>query len=396
MVSKCWSDTPTISGSTALLLQQTVYAFAFVPNQTQYLHAMRWYRSQTGGSQHPDALMLWDTTTQTTVAYTGSPTDDGSVGWQQTNVGSTIELVSGREYRVGIYLLGGSVRTANFTTTNPTDAADDLDHASTKYRYIQNTYGYPSLTASSYYCAVDVVTDDTPPDPDSGIDVGDVRNLFTSWLSSTGDNTHQDDGLPWLTKVVVDAIKTTTDALATSVAGVVSDVGDVLTDTGTILTRTAGLVGGSIQSALTASQTAVTDAIDAATAATQAGIDAGTALLALFSNGPGGMAPATDAGWQLVESGSFNGSFEVAERCDRVYVAFSDVETTGPHYAELGHLLWNSAWWWEPVFNGYAGTYQTQRNTEATLYVPGMRMDGVRCHISAERSGTWEAWRFDG
>lgn len=397
MVSKLWSDTPTISGSTALLGADTVYAIAFVPDVTQYIHGIRRYRSSTAAANKADYLAVWDTTTQEVICFIGSPSDNGAVGWQETAVGTTHELVAGREYRVGQFTFGGSTRTANFTTTAPSDPGNDLAFATTKYRYVQGAFAYPSLTASSYYCAVDVITDNTPPDPGSGVAAGDIANQLAAWLISTGDNTHQTDGIPWLSYVMQQGMDTNLDTLIEKLdaGGWPVVLGGVNKADLPAWLGTAGTILGSIL-ALADSIKSWTDAPTVPSGgATTAGL---LALAAQIQNGdlryltaPGG------AGWVLDATVPFVGPFIVDQEADVIFVnitTYGDANRLGV-YAGLSFLSF--AWWWTPLRAGaISGRYHTSRALTADLYEPGRRLGGALVVVPPDFEGEYEVWRYTG
>lgn len=397
MVSKLWPDSPSSVSTTALLLSQTVYGIAFVPDVTQYLHGVRFYRNATGSANKADSITLWHAGTQGVVAHFGNPVDDGTVGWQTTLTGSVIELTAGQEYRIGWYQLGGSVRTNSYKTTAPSDPANDLAFASTVYRYIQNTYAYPTLNAASYYPLIDVLTDDNPPDPDAGSSAGDINNQLASWLISTGDNTHQTDGIPWLSYVMQQGMNTNLDTLLekldnggwpVALGGVnKADLPAWLSAGGTIIS-TISTVVANLQTAQGPTGDLPGDTLTGGLLALQAQIQNGDQR---WLTAPGA------AGWTLDDTVPFAGPFVVDAEADVIFVNITTIGSANRSRTVGGLDFLTFPWWWVPLRAGaIVGTHRTCMALSADLYEPGRRLPGALVVVPEDFEGEYELWRFTG
>lgn len=393
MTSRLWPTTPASVQLTGLLTVQTFYSVAFVPDVDQYLHAVRWYRHSTGLEQRPDGLAVWDAVTHLSVATIGTIADANAVGWQQTNIGDAIKLLAGREYRVGAYFIGGNTRKNAYVVTAPSDPANDLAFASSITWVSQGAYTYPTVSGgTAYFPLMDVVTEDDPPDPLSGEVAGDANNLLASWLISTGDNSHQLDGLPWLSY----------EALAlnqAAIAAAQTALDDLQDKFGTAFGPLGNLAVGALRTQLDTTKAAV-DAIKAKIDASLTDttgvvytrfdtIDSALAALVVPA------APAApSAAWTITDTDVETGPAIIPVAADFYNITVTAYGGANAVYSVAGQDLFGFAWWAAPLRGGALGHYQTSRAMSADIYEPGRRMPGLLVSVPPDFEWTWEAWSY--
>jgi len=180
------------------------------------LTQLTWYRAATG-TPAPTSLRLYNRDTGGLLTSAPAVPDNAAVGWQIYTLPSAIGLVAGTEYMVtaGFNLGGGEpFKVGTSFPTLPSAFA-----STTNYRYYHlgaNTY--PDTGDTSYFYGLDVEIDTsiTPAEPPP-ITSGDVSLELADWLSSDSEvQTHETDGLPYLTKVAVDSIETTVENIPTA------------------------------------------------------------------------------------------------------------------------------------------------------------------------------------
>jgi hypothetical protein len=157
------------------------------PNVNRDLHGLRLYDAS-------DAL-LWSTLVQV---------DTHTVGWQTTELPTPIELPAGGPYKVCFDFPGGHVW--NYFLRADVGAPASpllLDDNAECFRFA--SYGVPDTSRNIDIPAVDIEIGGPSGGPTGGGGTGTTADL-AAWLSSSADvNTHEGDGLPWLTKALLDA-----------------------------------------------------------------------------------------------------------------------------------------------------------------------------------------------
>lgn len=150
-------------------------------------------------------VLMWHTET---VPNTPVP------GWIWVTVSPSFNLVPGVTYTVAGGLVGTRFWALNGPTTlrNPPPAGFIFDDAGA---FLADGVGtYPTVPAD-YFFAVSVGTETYVPPAEPGEGEGEpaLTGDLGSWLSNNPTiQTHETDGLPWLTKLVADATKNAVDA----------------------------------------------------------------------------------------------------------------------------------------------------------------------------------------
>lgn len=359
------------------------------------LTQLRWYRV-SAGSPAPSALRLWDTTTQTVVYTATSVPDNGSVGWQTHQPGaSPMNLVANREYRVSIST-PNNFQIANFGSSPAIVPSSPLHFESNVRCYRLNSFLYPNSQDGAIYHLVDIgvgaSVDEAPPEAPVTNESLDAR--LQAWLDK--DSADFPDSTPILTYEAVTDATDGLPAILTAVNGIATDMLQADSAVITELRNAVDTVEPVLVAALGAGGAMLTGALRTYLDGMQASIDNSLQYSLQAQGGTQGVAGHTDPGWTVVDSGAFAGTFEVLDRCDRVYVHITTVGASVTTYQENGRDLGSFAWWWAPTFANMLGRYHTSRAREAVLYEPGMRMDGALVVLPPDFEGTYEASRFDG
>lgn len=193
----------------------------FTVSTTTSITGLRWWRRTTSTAEKPYNLKLWGSNTLQPLAVVAVPNDGGTTGWQLSSLTGSVDLVPGVTYTVSAYWPNGqtwawiplaSRQAAPSPFTWATNARSNAVGADT----------FPSTVDNTLIWMIDVQADGTlsgGAPSGGGASAGDVQNSLADWLISTSDNTHQADGLPWLTKTAVDAVKVVTDKLGASGSG---------------------------------------------------------------------------------------------------------------------------------------------------------------------------------
>ena len=175
---------------------------------------LAWYRGATTSTAKPSALRLYGTDTTVPLReFTGSDIiDSGTIGWQITPFATAYTPSASVHYVAQMTWPGLNVwyYYSRSSLANP-DAPYAWDSAGVR-RSTEFGSTYPGSQDDTLAWLVSPVWG-TGTSGGGGLTATDVANELAKWLISTSDNTHQTDGLPWLTKTVADAVKVVTDKL---------------------------------------------------------------------------------------------------------------------------------------------------------------------------------------
>lgn len=370
---------------------------SFTPSVDGLVTALKWYRGSTGAGILPQRIALWSRSSGNKIAEVVGPTDNNVVGWKQYDLVTPAALAQGVTYSITFDI--PSNQTAYRVAAGSVPIPDtNLAWAANKRAYhagAQNTY--PEATDNTFANLVDIVFDDagTGPPPDDPATAADVDAILASWFTLGAGNDH----VGQLPNQTYEAITDTDTGLPAILDAVGGSAGAFV-----------GLVGGTVQSALNATETAIRGAgvvtlaaLNTAIGAVQTALDATASvmqatsdLMTMIAGGPTGFATASDPGWTTVDSGAFSGTFSVSGQFDRLYVHITTVGSANTSITLESWEFGSFAWWWCPIYGNMAGRYHTSRAREAALYEPGMRMEGALVVLPADFEGTYEAMRFDG
>jgi hypothetical protein len=165
---------------------------------------LRWYRWTVGSSNKPAALRLWRASDSALIATISPAPDDGAVGWQDSELPAPIPLTVGTTYVVSMDWPAGqnwATKARGTISVAPTPALWD-DNARA---FHAGAFTYPGTVDNANAWGVDITWDGPTGGPIGGGGGTSTADL-AAWLSGDDEiNTHQSDGLPWLTKALLDA-----------------------------------------------------------------------------------------------------------------------------------------------------------------------------------------------
>jgi hypothetical protein len=352
--------------------------------------ALRWLRQSTSGDA-PGAIRVWRASDQTVVATAASITDGGTVGWKDCPITGGWRPDLNVEYRVAVSNpassgLGQQVSGATVAVPNGLAMAQ-----SGRAYHVATPYVYPNSIEPGVWEAVDIVYEpDSPPPPPAT--TGDVDQALLDWLSSSsGINTHQSTGLPWLTKV--DTALVLTELGTPAGQTVFGRLGDLITAAATAISLVTGLQtllrpGGVGPSSAVIKSDGVT-ALDQHDdiISTLAAINALVTSLDLAVIPPG----FPDEGWTLSDEGDFDDEVAVTAPADLYVVTFSTLPASLSPTVVAGVNWWPRLAWWAEL----DGTQLGQRgymDFEANQLRAGRRLAGVLIKAKRGASGHWQAW----
>lgn len=208
-----------------------------------------WRRADTTPSHKPTHLGVFDVATGVLLVDLVTFTDDGAVGWQETDLANPIVLAAGRSYAVG------ALWAAGFYVYNPAVYDEPvppypLTWGSSKRAFkSSSSFTFSGVTQDSngWYALDASVTPGnlTPGDP--GALPSDVENSLASWLRDDVENSHKDTssipGLPWTIKSTLTTFRTAFDTVVGSVTETASATGTVFQRVNQLLADTAALLG---------------------------------------------------------------------------------------------------------------------------------------------------------
>lgn len=352
---------------------------------------LRWYRFATGAGNKPTAMHLWDLTTHTQLENPTVP-DTGAVGWQTVTLAAARPLDATHTYAATIVMPNAMSEGFWGNSLFSTAPAPFVGTGNLRCWQPGSTTGEPTSNDNVLVWGIDVTLGDQtiPPDPSDPVTVGNMSNTLAAWLISTGDNTHQVDGLPWLIRAELAATKALVD--------VIPEIG------GTDWTKVSDIwkLSGDLADAEIAVWRAFFgDGKDRLTGTTAAGGTAfktsdgrrATDLVAqIWSATTPARSLPPGTGWTMVDETDWDTTlaWNVGAHCYLVTVDSyppAQPATSSP----AGTWLYRLGWW--AVLNGsYASGRQFLEFAQQYLYQNGLWMPGVALQARGGTTGSVQAW----
>lgn len=384
----------------------------FTVSATTNITGLRWWRRSTTQQEKPLNLKLWGSNTLQPLAVVNVPNDDGAVGWQLSSLTGSVELVSGDTYTVSAHWPNGPTW-AWIPLASRNAAPAPFTWATNARSYTAGADTFPGNPDNVLVWMIDVQADGTlsgGAPTGGGASAGDVNNTLADWLISTGDNTHQTDGLPWLTRTAVDAIKVVTDKLGHSGSGNSLDwvlslwrlAGD-LTDAEfgllkLLLDRKDQLVGssgGGGSAFYGPSGTQVAAGVETLLASGITATDLGAAVALLRERLTLSPDLADTSRWTLVDTTSGDGDALVSQQADAYLFSITAYPSTQPAHG-VAATLWVPRWGWVcPRVHGHFAQRQFHDVMPTIVTSEGHFMDGLLIYTPQGFEWTCESYVLD-
>ena len=350
--------------------------------------------------------LLWEST---------APTDSGAVGWQWTAVSPPVAAATGVTYTAS-----GSYPTNVRAAANGTPSSRSSPPAPFIFDDVPchqtGTAGvYPTAPNSGIYLALSVTFAAGPP-PVPGPGEGDPTTTgdLNSWLSSDpAVQTHETDGLPWLTKVVADAIKTGQES-ARIVIDATKDIVELIpkrTDSEWSVVQKLWQIAGVLTEAeidlwnlhakrAPAQLTGPTPGGGSAFFGPSGGQVAERAEVAGFNSEllwhrtrtAHWLEPVPGEDWELIDTLEWAGPIGWDQPADCYVINITAFPATWDQQEVHGHLWLPRAAWWAPL----TGTLPHERHfvdfETQLLHVLPMRCEGILLAPRENFAGTLQAW----
>lgn len=389
------------------ILANDVLGMPWVQENSASITKVGWTRVATGAAGAPTGLAIYEAGNTTALWSTSAPTDTGAVGAQWTDVGTPIPVVAGHTYYVCGYWQNGDsvpyVTGANRPATEPVL----VDWPVNTRVHIDSVGGmqYPTSQDTVHWYGMNVTLDDTGGSPNPTGTVGyEIEAAFERW-EGTSDNTRP-NGLPYLTKQVLDAHTDTLAGISGSITaqGVTVDAiaGDVaalhakISADGVTLDEKIGPLrayGGVTNEGVSGGVEIVRNAVDALPATVQNASNTASALLREWIT----LSPELVEGarWHLVNTTTGEGRGLVEDQAD-LYIL--TITATGDLRVEVvAGVDWVPRWGYgvAPRVNGAYRQRQFHDYSPAAITAEGLFMDGLL--INALPGIEWQvaAWTLD-
>lgn len=393
--------------SSATFSPAHVEGMPFQVTLTGVITRLGWYRPQTGAAVGPDALTLWSTDFGgNMLAKITSPGDNGTVGWQWSDLDIPVQVYPGRVYSVAMHLVANNMwARLGSSPAQPTPTAHTIQAPS---RRVFNSSGgidsYPGSADNQFINCVDATWDtlsvNFPGDP---VTLAGVDNLLTAWFSEN-DNTHQTD-VPWTTKVAAGNAETASVAASTAAGGAQTAAEGNASAISNVSTQLDGVSGnvGTLLGRLSADlATKLNDTSDAlagllndAASVLGGGWEAFVTQFTRASGGSGFGLPDAMAGWTLVDETDWVEELAWAVPSDRYVLTFTETPPRTPGTSVAG-VDWHPrlAWWCE-LNTGLGSERHYIDFADCLLQSPTGRMFGVLLNGGTNTAGHIQAWTKD-
>lgn len=346
---------------------QTTFGTPFFSAVDAPFAAYRWYRSIVTAGAKPAALKLYSVADSTLRHTAASVPDNGSLGWQVATVPDGDFLcLAGVVYVVTMDFPAGG-HFGQLATQSAPSPDQPLNFSLTQTRRFTTpgaAFGFPGSGDAGAVMGIDAFL--TAPGEQAGLSATDLQNGLASWLIATGDNTHQEDGLPWLIRAEIEATKAVVDTIPAIAGTEWSNLASVWDLTATLTEAERAIIRAFFQTAQPVRPEvqpwATTSELSVATDALQDQIDglAGVVdqhLDALLLRERLDLSVDVDDldRWRLVGTTSGEGDGLVNMQADRYTFEFTALPPAQPQHDIAGRLWVPHAGWWAPVRGGYVG-----------------------------------------
>ena len=209
----------TISGSQSFGSGE-VLGISFLCEVDTVLTKVRYYRHSSASIDRISQMQVYRFSSGGAVTPVLTPTDTGAAGWEVATLAQPVQLNAGTEYCVACFLPTGCHLDYN-TATVPTPPAG-LSWVSGHHRLFAtiSAIGCPTSGDNAQFYLIDAYVDPAQAAAVTGtgeiVSSGTDTGLF-DWLTTTTDNLHKTDGLPWVTKVLLDAVDANVTAAKNSI-----------------------------------------------------------------------------------------------------------------------------------------------------------------------------------
>lgn len=372
---------------------------------------LAWYRGSTTSTAKPSALRLYGTDTTVPLReFTGTGiVDSGTVGWQITPFATAYTPSSGVHYVAQMTWPGLNAWNyySRSSLANP-DAPFSWDSAGVR-RSTEFGSTYPGSQDDTVAWLLSPVWG-TSTGGGGGITTGDLENALADWLTSTSDNLHKTDGLPWLTKTVADAVKVVTDKLGASGSGNSLDwivslwrlAGD-LTDAEigllkallTHQSQVIGASGGGGSAFYGPSGTQVAAGVETLLASGLTTTDLGAAVALLRERLTLSPDLADTSRWTLVDTTSGDGDALVSQQADAYFLSITAYPASQAAHG-VASTLWLPRWGWVcPRVHGHFAQRQFHDVMPTIVTSEGHFMDGLLIYTPQGFEWTCESYVLD-
>lgn len=387
-----WTTGPNSTGGTWEIGARLSFS-ADVPIQ-----ALRFYRHATGSGWAPSRLRFWDLSTHTLLAEVTSVTDNGAVGWQESTI-TPVTVDSTHTFAVTGWVANGNNFGYKLAANLGVAPVPLLWPTNCRAWANSGTTGEPTNNDNVLAWSFDVRVGDAsiPPNPADPVTAGNMADSLAAWLISTNDNTHQTDGLPWLTKTVTDAIKVVTDKLGSSgsgndldwIAGLWRLAGD-LTDAEIGLLKSlldrqsqiTGASGGGGSAFFGPGGTQVAAGVE----------EIITTLAAPAVQYPLSWPALSDSAWEAVDSQAFADDLWWEVPAHLYLCHFTDWAPYKTQTVLPGNTWIRRLGWWAPMKGTNLGERRYVEFSDAQLENRGLFMDGIYLSARPGSAGTVTAY----
>lgn len=327
--------------------------------------ALRYRKVSATNTHHPAKLILWAVDSRTPVAVVATVPDVAGTGWQDVALGASYHTTGNVRYLVSALWPANTHRSQRTSVGMGLPTPPLFWGADSGSFTSANVDAYPETDATNQFAhGVDLSWESDGTQPAAG--TGDLANQFAAWLISTGDNTHQIDGLPWLIKAELAATKALVEAIP-AVAGTdwgkVSSIWDLAGDLTApefaiirAFFETAQPVRPEVEPwATTAELSVATDALQDQIDGLAGVVDQHLDALLLRERLDLSVDVDNLDRWRLVGTADGEGDGFVDMQADRYTVEWVQLPPKQPQHLIADHWWAPHAGWCAPVRGGYVG-----------------------------------------
>lgn len=374
----------------------------FVVAEAVEVDRIAYYNVQNNADNAPLTLKLWNMSVGPELLHSVPAVNSGAViGWYESPLSAPYTLQTGVTYAVTGFFSGdqwGEIASANVVAPDA-----PFQFAANRRCWNNGNDAPPNEFSNANLITVDILASESGGgggDPGEEGDPPTNANLSVrlgQWLSSDpGTQTHELDGLPWLTKVVVDSVQVGVDeAVGMLEALIALGIAVRFNDAEAIMTALRAVVD---EIALDTQATRAYTTAEGVSGFSPLMDDIKDAIEAGPTDlrAPQDTVPLGAAGWTAVDTVLGQGAFLWDVPADR-YLLTITAYGAKRMYQEVGGVpYWLHRGFWAPVNFDMVGHFYPLAGHKHELYEVGRRLPGVLLALDGDLEWTLTAYDYTG
>jgi hypothetical protein len=401
--------TPTAEAGIGVSTQQN--SNNFVPQVAGEITAVRWYRFNTGANRVPAGISIYDALTGASLVRVTSLTDSGTVGWQETTLGTPVVPTPGRLHKLVVEWSGSSSLSTFTAYPGQPTTAWPVPWAIPAVCQL-NSASIPTMpggTCNSANIFGHDLVFETDAEPPGQFNTEQMDLWVDDWLGTTPTKPEGNPG--GYLKDILDGWDGVIDGLANSAGQWLKDFSVSALSS---LDSSSGWIATALNHASTGIATRINDASNGLIAIFNriAGVDTKLGDTADLPGGASSFSEALSAidstdqgrwltrppgtGWTLVASTTFEDERAWAQPADVYVINLTVIPPAIAPEDIAGVTAYRRAGWWAALHGDQVGERHYLDFEWCLVHDLPSRCQGILLQTRPTAEGTIEAWQYTG